>query len=198
MSEQEEAWKGYFGTDYAKRSPGNVDANIHFFRKIFKGKDSLHVESIIEFGCGVGRNLAALKKVAPHFQLHGVEINEEAARQAEAHGTIVCGSMLGIQYLKCDLSFTKGVLIHIPPADLTSAYRVLYNASLRYILVAEYYAPKITEIEYRGRMGLLWKRDFAGEMLDAYPDLRLIGYGFVYHRDAHPQDDLTWFLMEKR
>jgi spore coat polysaccharide biosynthesis protein SpsF len=26
----------------------------------------------------------------------------------------------------------------------------------------------------------------------------LIDYGFVYHRDtAHPQDDITWFLLEK-
>jgi hypothetical protein len=35
-------------------------------------------------------------------------------------------------------------------------------------------------------------------MLDAYPDLKLLDYGFVYHRDpAHPQDDVTWFLIEK-
>ena len=35
-------------------------------------------------------------------------------------------------------------------------------------------------------------------MLDAFPDLRLIDYGFVYHRDPNfPQDDLNWFLMEK-
>jgi hypothetical protein len=28
--------------------------------------------------------------------------------------------------------------------------------------------------------------------------LRLVDYGFVYRRDpAHPQDDLTWFLLEK-
>jgi spore coat polysaccharide biosynthesis protein SpsF len=35
-------------------------------------------------------------------------------------------------------------------------------------------------------------------MLDAFPDLKLLDYGFVYRRDpAHPQDDVTWFLMEK-
>jgi len=32
-----------------------------------------------------------------------------------------------------------------------------------------------------------------------YQDLQLIDYGFVYHRDPNwPQDDLHWFLMEKR
>ena len=40
----------------------------------------------------------------------------------------------------------------------------------------------------------LFKRDFAGEMLDRFSDLRLVDYGFRYHRDpAHPADDLTWF-----
>ncbi len=35
-------------------------------------------------------------------------------------------------------------------------------------------------------------------MLDKFPDLVLIDYGFVYHRDSYfPGDDLTWFLMEK-
>ena len=51
---------------------------------------------------------------------------------------------------------------------------------------------------YRGHEGKLFKRDFAGELLDKYPDLKLIDYGFVYHRDTNfPQDDCTWFLLEK-
>lgn len=54
-------------------------------------------------------------------------------------------------------------------------------------------------IPYRGHEQRLFKRDFAGEMLDAYPDLRLVDYGFVYRRDpVFPADDLTWFLMEKK
>ena len=35
-------------------------------------------------------------------------------------------------------------------------------------------------------------------MLDRFPDLRLLDYGFAYHRDpVFPQDDITWFLLEK-
>ena len=53
-------------------------------------------------------------------------------------------------------------------------------------------------IAYRGDDDRLYKRDFAGEMLDKYNDLRLIDYGFSYRRDAaFPQDDITWFLLEK-
>ena len=36
-----------------------------------------------------------------------------------------------------------------------------------------------------------------GDLMDKYPDLKLIKYGFVYHRDIFPQDDITWALFEK-
>jgi hypothetical protein len=36
-------------------------------------------------------------------------------------------------------------------------------------------------------------------MLDRYADLTLVDYGFYYRRDPiFPQDDISWFLMEKR
>ena len=45
----------------------------------------------------------------------------------------------------------------------------------------------------------LYKRDFAGELLDRYPDLRLADYGFAYRRDPKfPQDDINWFLLAKQ
>lgn len=44
----------------------------------------------------------------------------------------------------------------------------------------------------------MYRRDFASEILDAYPALVLRGYGFAYHREPiFPLGDLTWFLMEK-
>ena len=65
--------------------------------------------------------------------------------------------------------------------------------------IAEYYNPTPVEVKYRGHDGRLFKRDFAGEMLDRFPDLKLVDYGFNYHRDHNfPQDDGNWFLLEKR
>ena len=53
-------------------------------------------------------------------------------------------------------------------------------------------------IEYRGNQEKLFKRDFAGEILDTYSNIELKDYGFSYRRDqAFPQDDITWFLLEK-
>ena len=82
---------------------------------------------------------------------------------------------------------------------LPLVYEKLYNASHKYILVCEYYNPSPVSIPYRGHSDRLFKRDFAGEMLDTYSDLRLVDYGFAYKRDnSCPQDDITWFLMEKK
>jgi len=68
----------------------------------------------------------------------------------------------------------------------------------KYILIAEYYSTKPTEIIYRNYKNVLFKRDFAGEMLDQYSDLTLIDYGFVYRRDnLFPDDDINWFLLKK-
>ncbi len=90
------------------------------------------------------------------------------------------------------------MLIHLAPELLPTAYAQLYALSQRYILIAEYYNPAPVEVSYRGNSGKLFKRDFAGEMLDRYADLHLLDYGFVYHRDPQfPADDITWFLSGK-
>ena len=89
-------------------------------------------------------------------------------------------------------------MIHINPDELQNAYEKLYNSSNKYILVAEYYNQTPVMIEYRGNKERLFKRDFAGEILDKYPDLKLVDYGFFYNRDNNfKMDDISWFLMEK-
>ena len=156
--------------------------------------------SIRELGCNIGLNLLALNRLHPEISLSGIEINEEAVKKAAelnvAH--IRQGSILeSINDKKVDLTFTAGVLIHINPDYLKNVYENLVNGSNRYVLVAEYYNPAPTKITYRGHEDRLFKRDFAGDLIDQY-GLKLIDYGFVYKRDNWaPQDDITWFLLEK-
>jgi spore coat polysaccharide biosynthesis protein SpsF len=201
LSDQEKFWQGDFGTDYIDRNKSNqlLSSNVSMFSRIF---DSLHdVSTIAEFGCNVGMNLRALRSIFPDMDLTGIDINPDAINHvnewAEANG--ILGSIVDLDLEnKFDLTFTKGVLIHINPDLLNSVYENLYKYSKRYILVAEYYNPSPVTIEYRGEMDRLFKRDFAGDMLDKYQDLKLVDYGFVYKRDTtFPQDDITWFLMEK-
>lgn len=207
-SAQEAAWKGQFGNDYQKRSPGCVEWNIAFFEKVFPRSSDPYtrswtdIQSILELGAGRGANIKALRRRFPGATATGVELNQAALRalrhEAPEVNAIEASVTEWTPETTWDLVLTKGLLIHIPPAALPVVYGLIYRASSRYILIAEYYNPTPVEVEYRGEKGLLFKRDFAGEMLDLYPDLSLWSYGFSYHRDQAPQDDLTWFLLEKQ
>ncbi len=202
-TEQEAFWAGTFGDEYIQRNRSQeyLAANLNFFSKALKqvGKPS----SILEFGANIGMNLRAIKLLFPNIEASGIELNETAASQlSEFLGAdnVFNGSIFEYPVTKTvDVSLIKGVLIHIHPEMLPLVYEKLYNASRKYILVCEYYNPSPVSIPYRGHSDRLFKRDFAGEMLDTYSDLRLVDYGFAYKRDtSFPQDDITWFLMEKK
>ena len=198
-TKQEEFWASEFGNDYIGRNQIHL-ANIPLFSKIISRTSN--VESIIEFGPNTGLNLMALHDFFPKCKLTGVEINVQACNYLREWGkcTVVNESIFDYSDIqKYDLSMTKGVLIHIDPDMLNVAYEKLYESSNRYILVAEYYNRTPVSIKYRGHDDRLFKRDFAGEILDKYPDVKLLDYGFVYHRDNNfPKDDLSWFLLEKK
>jgi pseudaminic acid biosynthesis-associated methylase len=201
-TQQEEFWAGSFGTDYIDRNDtGEVLAtNLSLFSAALERAG--RVSSCVELGANIGHNLRALRLLYPQIELKAVEINPDAARRLEdliGKQNVFEGSMLDYPVTETvDLALTKGVLIHINPEKLSLAYEKLYQASRRLILICEYYSPTPVAISYRGHTDRLFKRDFAGEMLDTYSALALVDYGFVYHRDpAFRQDDLTWFLLEK-
>ena len=58
-----------------------------------------------------------------------------------------------------DLTFTMGVLIHVPPDDLPRVMAEILRCSRRYILCGEYHAVEPTEVRYRGRSRALCARD---------------------------------------
>ena len=201
-TEQEVFWKGDFGNDYTDRNRGArlIASNAAFFCKVLDRTQG--VQSVLELGSNIGLNLIALKQLLPKSELSAVEINEKAASELKDNLPEIdlhITSILEFQANKTwDLVFTKGVLIHINPDKLPIVYELMYQSSSRYVLVSEYYNPIPTEVVYRGHTSKLFKRDFAGELLEKFPNLYLIDYGFVYHRDPNfPQDDMTWFLMEK-
>lgn len=200
-TEQENFWAGEFGLNYIYRNNSEplLYSKVAMWARMLQAANN--VNSIRELGCNIGLNLAALKRLQPSLKLSGYEINAEAARQAAEFNVaeIKQGSILEeIKDPKVDLTFTAGVLIHINPEYLDNVYSNLVNGSNRYVLVAEYYNPAPTKINYRGHEDRLFKRDFAGDLIDNY-GLKLIDYGFVYKRDNWaPQDDMTWFLLEKQ
>jgi pseudaminic acid biosynthesis-associated methylase len=198
---QEAFWAGEFGDEYSIRnnSEGLEISNEIMFSQILRSTSS--VRSIVELGFNIGLNLKALKKINTEFDLCGYEINTKAYEIAQKLNIAVIrhGSILNKwgNSKKYDISLTKRVLIHINPEELEKVYLNLYELSNRYIVICEYYNPTPVTVEYRGNKDKLFKRDFAGEMIDKYK-LKLVDYGFVYHRHNYfPQDDATWFVLEK-
>lgn len=199
MNETEQFWAGEFGNAYNVRSPGNVKANYHFFLRALESVRH-RLESVVELGAGTGANLRALRMLKPTLKLAGVEINREACKHLDGVADrIIHGSVLDeLTEQSWTMSMTKGLLIHINPEDLPAVYATLYAAARRYIFIAEYHNPTPVEVPYRGHAGRLWKRDFAADLMDLYPLLRVVDYGFAWRRDPEAsQDDLTWFLFEK-
>lgn len=202
-TEQEAFWQGEFGAKYSERNIGEqwIASNLALFSSILKRTEN--VKSVIEFGSNIGLNLKALDSLIPNAQLSAIEINSVAVEKLKEWGkikNIYSQSILEFTPAnKWDMSLIKGVLIHINPDALQDVYEKLYQSSSRYICIVEYYNPSPVAITYRGHTDRLFKRDFAGEILEKYPDLKLVDYGFVYHHDRNfPQDDCTWFLLEKR
>ncbi len=201
-TEQEEFWAGDFGTEYIQRNTGPelLASNLNFFTKALAR--AAKPASCIEFGANIGMNLKALKLLYPSQEQHAIEINPTAAKELAGFlppANIHQESILEFKPASTwDLVLIKGVLIHMNPDSLPAVYGALHRATGRYLLVCEYYNPAPVTVTYRGHANRLFKRDFCGEIMARFADLRLIDYGFAYRRDpSFPQDDITWFLMEK-
>ena len=203
-TEQGYFWAGAFGNEYINRNQSVhlLASNINFFTKTLQHAGKLN--SLIEFGANIGMNLKAIKWLYPDCECSGAEINESAAKQL---GDVIESKNvynssifeLNLPPESFDLTIIKGVLIHINPDKLSEVYQKLYDFSKKFILIAEYYNPVPVQIQYRGHENKLFKRDFAGEFLSQFKDTRLIDYGFAYKNDpVFPQDDITWFLIEKK
>jgi len=200
-TEQEEFWAGKFGSDYIQRNnnDGIYASTLAFISKILGYTSG--VFSVLELGANIGLNILALKQLIPGIESAAVEINDLAVKELLKikNTKVYHQSILEFKpEKKYDLVLSRGVLIHLNPNSLQQVYETMYTSTSKYICIAEYYNPKPISISYRGHKDRLFKRDFAGEILDIYKDLKLLNYGFVYHKDGNfPQDDLTWFLLEK-
>ena len=200
-TEQENFWAGQFGNDYIQRNFDEkiIAGNLNLFSKIISATND--IKSVLEFGPNIGNNLMAIKQLIPHSSFSGIEINKTACESLQNLKWVEVFNQSVLEFeppQKYDFVLTKGLLIHINPDALPQLYNTIYNSSSKYICIVEYYNPAPVTINYRGFNDRLFKRDFAGELLKKYPDLKLVKYGFSYHLDPNfPQDDLNWFLLQK-
>ena len=173
-------WEGDGGNAYTARNRVDWRARMPFWEDVI---EVTGVRSVFEFGCNAGWNLSAIRRLYPDIKVSGTDCNLDALAQTAATGIPTGGHL-------ADLTFTAGVLIHIAPKNLEAQMRYMKNRSYDYVLAIEYESEKEEEIEYRGEMGLLWKRPY-GEL---YQD---IGLKLVNEGEAQGYDNCHYWLLRK-
>ncbi len=205
QSKQLENWSGDFGDAYVDRNaatPHAIRLHLKMWSILLGHFHDTPPASILEIGCNIGLNLRALKLLID-AELFAIEPNKKAISilkrdKVISPSYIEEGSASSIPHgdNAFDLVFTSGVLIHIPPDQLDSAYREIHRVSKRFILSIEYFSEQPVEVPYRGHAGLLFKRDFGLLWKQRFPELKIRGSGFFW-RPETGLDNLTWWLFEK-
>jgi len=185
---QAQVWAGEFGRAYTDRNTLDVEdlnalwsANYGITRREINQvflQDIRKNASFLEVGCNVGNQLLQLQELG-YGNLSAVEIQSYAVEIAKSRVSKVAirqGSALALPYGNdsFDVVFTSGVLIHVAPEDLPRAMEEIHRCAKTYIWGAEYYAPDVTQVNYRGHEKLLWKMDYARRYLECFKDLELV------------------------
>jgi SAM-dependent methyltransferase len=186
-----DVWRGDFGDSYHERNRFDPEDVRPVFEKMLSG---VKIGTLLEVGCGVGHNLAAIdadEKV-------GVEPNEYSrrwARREHPNINVIDGDAgdLPFQDAYFDLVLTCGLLIHISPAEIGGVVSEIARVSRRYVLLVEYAAVEEEMQEYRGVKDILWRRPF-GKLFMAWEGMRLLRWD---DSDSNLYPGCSWWLLEK-
>lgn len=204
-SQQLREWEGSFGDEYTERNrfdPWKLEPGVEAFRRIL---GNTRVSSVLEVGSNLGLNLIYINHLFDgQVDLYAVEPNRMAYDALVSQPSLSlttawnCDAFhLPLPDSSVDLVFTSGVLIHIAPGDLGRATDEIVRVAREYVLCMEYFSHTPVEMAYRGREGLLFKRDFGAFYLDRYPVLKTVSYGFLWQREFPNFDNIHWWLFKK-
>lgn len=187
-----EFWQGEEGKAYTARNRVDWALRVPFWRRMIELTNAM---SFCEVGVNAGWNFQAIRSLRDDVIMSGVDLNESALMEAQNAGFDVevaqgykVAELFGAGV--CDLSFTSGVLIHVPPADLIPTMAALRDVSSQYVLAVEYDAPEEQEVEYRGHTGKLWRRPF-GKLYEG------LGLSLVESGVAEGFDSCQYWLLER-
>ena len=202
MNEQENFWVQISEEYIEANSDFNKDLGIKAWSRMLSKISLDDIQSILECGSNIGRNVNYLNGLLPNATKSIIELSPEAHKIVTSKYKIL-NSFLGpisaaVFEKKFDLVFTSGVLIHIHPSNLKETMAKIYDFSNRFILIAEYFSRTPVTIEYRNQSNKLFKSDFGKQILNNF-ELNLIDYGFLwgYEFDNAGFDDITYWLFEK-
>jgi len=193
----EQLWGGEFGNSYIDRNKSAGDNRAAFWQAIL---DEFPVNRVLEVGCNIGGNLRWIAEHLEPQDVYGIDVNMKALDEVHrilpgVNALYSPARELPFRDHWFDLVFTMGVLIHQPLDALPIVMTEVVRCSRRYVLCCEYFAPKPTEVAYRGQTGALFKLDFGGLYQRLYPHLRLAKKGFL--SKAEGWDDVTYWMFEK-
>ena len=161
------------------------------------------IESLLECGCNIGRNIDFLENVLPNSSKSIIELSNEAYEKVTSKFNLensFNGSILDSTFKlnSFDLVFICGVLIHIHPDDVLDNMKKMFEYSNKYILIGEYFNRTPVMIEYQGQKNKLFKSDFGKTFMTNF-DVELVDYGFLWGHiyDKAGFDDITWWLFKK-
>lgn len=207
---QTKEWKSAFGQEYTDRNLLTPEAHDALYADDFGNtrkqlnqmflQDVAKDARILEVGCNVGNQLILLQQMG-YTNLFGVEIQPYALELAKSRTRNIglCqGSAFDIPHEtgSFDLVFTSRVLIHISMNNLGAAMDEIHRCAGAYIWGIEYFSRCVTEVNYRGRNGLLWKSDYAKLYLDRFRDLDLVREHRLPYLRGENVDNM--FLLRKK
>lgn len=198
-------WMGEFGDEYWRRNkitPEKIKEGARAYRRIF---DQIKVNSVLEVGSNIGIQLTILRKLlGPKIELNAVEPNKQAFAKLTKNPSLklkkaynCSGYQLPFDDSSIDLVFTSGVLIHIPPKNLTEITKEIVRVSKKYVLCLEFFSHEPEEKAYRGHRNVFFKRDFGAFYLDNFPKLKAVDNGFLWEREFPSFMDYHWWLFKK-
>ena len=204
---QEEFWIKDLATTYIESNPylATQEAKLaeKAWKQILSKIDLASIESFLECGSNIGRNIRTLNMVLPKASASIIEINPLALEECILNNSIesnYLGSIKDAEFSSAfDLVFTCGVLIHINPDDLLQTVAKMFHLSSRYIIVAEYFNRTPISISYRGENDKLFKRDWGRFVLENF-HAELIDYGFLWGHvyDDSGFDDIMYWVFQKK
>lgn len=201
-NEQERFWAQTYANRYIERNNSfDNELGLKAWRRMLAKAE--RVESILECGSNIGRNIGFLEQLLPEAKKSIIELAAEPYRKVTEgypldrsfNGSILDSDFAAASF---DLVFTSGVLIHIHPDKLLANMAKMFDYSRRYVLIAEYFNRTPVMIEYQGERDRLFKSDFGKTFATTFA-VDTVDYGFLWGHefDSAGFDDITWWLFEK-
>jgi spore coat polysaccharide biosynthesis protein SpsF len=194
----EALWAGAFGNAYVDRTLSSDDDRGELWLPLM---DELRPESVLEVGCGIGRNLQWITQRVDAKCVTGLDINAKALRTldrrvAKVRGVNAPARELPLADRSVEFVFTVGLLMHQPEETLDKVMSEMVRVSSRYVFCGEYHDMNTVSLPYHGKDDALFRRDYGDRFLDLFPfDLALVREG-----EIGPEQDwerVTWWLFER-